>query len=202
LITPEEEKLIASATQAFFQSLFEPISNFVETISGPFAAEIGAVFGDKAKVYRLKNAVKCMKKAKEILEEVGINPGQVKPRILLPLIENASLDEDEGLQEKWAALLANAANPKHNPPVRADYSDILRQLTPNDVKFVGSIYDRCIDPKFDEDPSHPIITAPLGNTQDLLKIYREVVDPSPLTNWQKMNEDNLTIGSVLTSTLW
>lgn len=45
------------------------------------------------------------------LAAVGREPQPVEPKLLLPLVQAASLETNEALAEKWAALLANAADP-------------------------------------------------------------------------------------------
>lgn len=136
VLTPEDMELLKTGPEAFFSALLHPISAFLEKISGPFATEVGAAFGDKAKLYRLKNAVHCIKKAKVMLEEAGIDPGQVEPKILLPLLEHASLEDGEELQDRWAALLANAANPSSDTGLSPAFIDVLRQLSPHEAAFL------------------------------------------------------------------
>jgi hypothetical protein len=50
-------------------------------------------------------------KATAYLAAVGREPQPVEPKILLPLVQAASLESDPTLADKWAALLANAADP-------------------------------------------------------------------------------------------
>ena len=76
--------------------------------------EIGNIIGDCFRDYRLKNLEEISKKhlrniekrhlAKEDLRVVSLKIG-------LPLLNEASLETDETLQEIWAKLLTNAADP-------------------------------------------------------------------------------------------
>lgn len=118
-----------------------PIRDFLQKLTGPWAEEIGLAFGDVARVYRFKRAVRLLEKVKKILEDAGINPHGVNPRILLPIIECASLEGDEDLHDRWANLLANAANPDIDDEVLPAFSGVLRDLLPYEVRILDRIYE-------------------------------------------------------------
>jgi hypothetical protein len=59
----------------------------------------------------LERAQQIGNKAIGYLAAVGREPQPVEPKLLLPLVQAAALETDETLAEKWAALLANAADP-------------------------------------------------------------------------------------------
>jgi hypothetical protein len=44
-----------------------------------------------------------------MLRNAGLPPGAVPPRLLLPIIENSSLEDNDSLQGLWAGLLATAS---------------------------------------------------------------------------------------------
>jgi hypothetical protein len=71
---------------------------------------------------------------------VGREPQPVEPKILLPLVQAASLEADETLVEKWAALLANAADPTQKAKVQPSFVEAVRQLTPADAQLLEFIY--------------------------------------------------------------
>jgi hypothetical protein len=68
--------------------------------------------------------------ASKMLADAGIEPHPVPGRILMPLLEAASMEENEDLHRQWAALLANGARPLGQHPVLPGYVEILRQLIP------------------------------------------------------------------------
>lgn len=81
-------------------------------------------------------------KAHDYLATTGREPQSVEPKLLLPLVEAASLEADPTLVERWAALLANAADPAQKSPVQPSFADVLRQLTPTDAIILAHIYKR------------------------------------------------------------
>jgi hypothetical protein len=80
-------------------------------------------------------------KTERMLTDAGIDPHAVPPRLFLPMIENASMQDDEDLHTRWAALLANAAASPDS--VHPSFIEVLRQLTPRDAKLLDELYDSC-----------------------------------------------------------
>src|ERR1039457_7199674 len=54
--------------------------------------------------------LKLFAKVQTLIADAGFEPCHVPDTISIPLLLAASLEDDERLQEKWGALLANAAN--------------------------------------------------------------------------------------------
>jgi hypothetical protein len=72
--------------------------------------------------------------------EAGFTPQAVPPKILFPLLEGASFEEDEGLHDMWAALLANAASAS-GENVRPGFIALLREMAPDEAKLLNWLYD-------------------------------------------------------------
>jgi DNA-binding MarR family transcriptional regulator len=126
------------------------ISRFVEKVAGPAADEVGLMLQDSVKVYRLKNQLRLMKKAEEILEKSGKDPKTVPYRTLLPILEKGSLEDDDLLNDKWAALLANAADAVRNSAVTPSYPNILEQISPVEAQILDYLYSSLKDNDFRE----------------------------------------------------
>src|SRR4051794_39873173 len=84
--------------------------NFLAKLTGPVAEELGAILQDRVRVYRFKNQLSMLGKAQEMLLQAHVKPESVPLRLLLPLLDGASLEDEENLSTKWAALLANSAH--------------------------------------------------------------------------------------------
>ena len=59
------------------------------------------------------------------------------PKLAIPIIENASLEEDF-LQDLWARLLSSAQN---SGSIRSAFIDIIKQLEVIDVKILNTMFD-------------------------------------------------------------
>src|SRR6266478_3162761 len=90
-----------------------PLTPIIKAILGPAADELGQRFGDRVRLYRYGRSLEMLKKAEKMATEAGFTPKAVPIKLLFPLLEGASLEEDEDLHIMWAALLANAASSDH-----------------------------------------------------------------------------------------
>jgi hypothetical protein len=109
---------------------------------GPAFEEIGGTLGDSFRLYRLKRSIQLLKKAEKLLADDGVSPKVVNPKTLLPLLDAGTLEEDEGMSDKWASLLAAAADPNATSSLEPSFSEILRQLSPIQAKVLDVIYQQ------------------------------------------------------------
>jgi len=115
---------------------------FAGKLISPSLEEGGGLIKDTIKYWRFKNQVNILLKAKEFLSMKGLEPSRILPKTLIPLLENASLEEDEAIQNKWATLLANAAREDIGYLIKPSYAEILNELSPIEVKILDYIYHR------------------------------------------------------------
>lgn len=94
---------------------------------------------DDAKFKRWKNAQNLLVKARRITEGMDEQLQEPPLKLSMPLLENASLEDDDELQEKWANLLANTLTQKKD--IRPAYIEILKELSSIEVKILDKIYD-------------------------------------------------------------
>jgi hypothetical protein len=115
------------------------VTDLVKKMLGPAADEVGEWGRDKIKAYRTQNATKVLEEAGRMLHEAQIEPEPVPPKILLPLLDGASLEDSEDMQKMWAALLANAASPE-NERVRPGFISTLRQLSTDEAETLQRLH--------------------------------------------------------------
>ena len=92
------------------KSGLEVIKDFLAKLAGPAAEEVGLLLQDQVRLYRLQNQLRILSKAEKMLHDAKIEPSQVPLRTLVPILEGASLEDDDYLATKWAGLLASAAS--------------------------------------------------------------------------------------------
>ena len=80
-------------------------------------------------------------KAKKKFDEAGISPEKVPVKTLLPLLDAGSLEEDDQMLDRWANLLAAAANPEANGAFDVGYIEVLRQLSPTQALVLDRLHD-------------------------------------------------------------
>jgi Abortive infection alpha len=105
-------------------------------VAGPAAEEIGLTLQDSIKVYRAKRQYRLFEKMRDFVREAGYEPRHIPLKILLPSMDYASVEEDEGLHTAWATLLANAADPNIES-ISAAFPEILRQMSPHEARLLS-----------------------------------------------------------------
>jgi hypothetical protein len=85
-----------------------PFTAIVKRMLGPAADEVAEMWRDRVRMYRYERQVKLLEKVERMAQEAGYTPQAVPPKILFPLLEGASFEDNEDLHTVWAALLANA----------------------------------------------------------------------------------------------
>ncbi len=102
--------------------------------------QTGGIIGDTVAYWRFKNKVNLVLKAKAFLEAKGIEPGRVLPKVVAPLLEAGSLEEESDMKDRWAALLASAAtDPNKVPPA---FPRILSEISSKEALILEWMTDR------------------------------------------------------------
>jgi hypothetical protein len=109
-------------------------------ISAP-ASEVVAMITDHLRVVRFERSVRLADRVREFLRERGLEaPSRpLSLNIALPLLDNATLEEDDGLQDVWARLLANAGDADSGIEMRRAYVSMLAEMTSLDVKLLSDV---------------------------------------------------------------
>ena len=139
------DKLVPNvASGALAQQGLESAQGFLKRLILPMATELGLLIADPIRIWRLKNQVKILNKAKEICEKQKIDPKAISVKLLVPLLENASLEEDEELQNRWAILLANLVDSNNNIANHV-FPYILGQISKNEFLLLEAYNDSRIN---------------------------------------------------------
>jgi Abortive infection alpha len=115
-------------------------------IAGTLEQGMG-IFEDKLKYYRWERQVRFMKRSEDLMREVGLDRPrrQIPLKLAIPLLEAASLEDDDFLQDLWAKLLVNAANNECKVSLQRAYISILEQLTSLEAHMLLKIYSLTYD---------------------------------------------------------
>lgn len=111
-------------------------------ISGPLEQSIG-ILEDKLRYVRWERQQRLIKKAEEYSRELGISSPN-RPLALknaVPLMEYATLEEDDNLQDMWVRLLVNGTNDSTGITIERSFIEILGQLSSLEAQILKSIYD-------------------------------------------------------------
>lgn len=121
----------------------EPLINNLAKLTGPMSEELGQYFGDKVRAFRHRNVSTIINGSIKRLEKAGkpINP--VPPRLLLPIIDAASVEDNPTLQDMWSGLLASASDQADD--MSPSYTETLKALKPIEARSIQVLYDIMIE---------------------------------------------------------
>ncbi len=120
----------------------EKLGGFVARfIAGPLEQASGIV-EDKLKYLRWERQARLMKRAEEFMQEIGLrDPTRAVPlKLAIPLLEGASLEDDDELQDLWAKLLVNAADANSTIEIKRVFVDILESIGPLEAQILDVVY--------------------------------------------------------------
>jgi Abortive infection alpha len=153
-----------------------PFTAIAKRMLGPAADEIAEMMRDQVRRYRYGRQLACVQKAAKMAEDAGFTPNEVPSKLLFPLLEGASFEENEDLHTMWAALLANASSPKWTDGVRPSYIALLKQMASDEAALLNWLYMNALRQK---EPSHALTIE--WYVPDLRSTYRSLVDAKPKT---------------------
>jgi hypothetical protein len=154
------------------------VREFAGRLVGTPVQEAGELLADHIRFRRWKAELRILGKALDLLKQAGIDPRQVDLKVLAPIVEYSSLEDDESLTDKWAALLANASTEAARVP--PSFPDVLRELTPGEARLLDVLYDLATDPGIVPDELVQVARDP----NELAKLVG-------VTGWPMVAIDNL-----------
>lgn len=116
----------------------EAVNNFFNGVVPDFIKDGVGILSDHVKFWRWNNQIEIIKKAQAKIESSGLPKRQIPLKVLVPIIQNSSLEEDVNMQDTWANMLANAAT--GNVEVSPNYAAILNELSPIEISILEKIY--------------------------------------------------------------
>lgn len=157
--------------------------SFLSKVFGVTIEDAAGILGDQLKYLRWKRQNRLVDKVNEYLEKKGsttLRP--ISPKFAIPFILNASMEEDDDLQDIWCRLIANALDSKFKSEIRFAYIDIIKNLNSLDAKVLKFAYDEV---------SRKIIVP----YDEPIKIYmtKMIVDLKNINKYLDVSEEELTI---------
>jgi hypothetical protein len=116
-----------------------PLRDVINRLFGPWADELGSLMAEPIRVWRYSRSLKLFEKVSRIAASRGIPLKAVPLKTILPILEYASVEENDDLHDRWANLLASAAIDANI--VRPFFPDALRQLGTTEARLLDYLHD-------------------------------------------------------------
>lgn len=134
---PEDVVGVGKGLEAI-ERMSREVRQLMLDLAGPAVKEIGELFADRIRFRRYENLSHMAERVQKKLADRGLQAKAVDLRLLVPILEEASLESDEDLRSKWVGLLTSAAA---GSPVHASYPKLLAQLEPEEARILQWIYE-------------------------------------------------------------
>jgi len=103
-----------NVTSGVIEKGLELAKGFVDKLIMPSVEETGLLLKDQVVRWRFNNQIKMLNKAQMYCKKNNISLKKISLKVLVPLLDYSSLEEDEILQDKWAILLSNLVDAEQN----------------------------------------------------------------------------------------
>ena len=136
-----ENKLDVKSTT--IEKGIEIAKDFVDKLIMPSIEETGLLVKDQITMWRFKNQIKMLNRAKEYCSKHNISLKKISLKVLSPLLEYSSLEEEDVMQDKWSILLSNLIDSEQNIENHV-FPYILSQLSSDEFLPLEKIYENCV----------------------------------------------------------
>lgn len=117
------------------------LGQFFDRIFGSALDELGGALADRARYWRASRLLRLEERYRSACAIMGedrvVRP--VEPKFAFALLEAASLEDDDDLQDMFANMLANATTDGSGVEDRKAYVSILQELKPLDARLLLTI---------------------------------------------------------------
>ncbi len=121
--------------------VYDDLSGFLGKLCGPGGEELGLLFRDKIKAWRMINLARTFCKVEEMIGAKEIGKEKVSPRVIAAIADPASYCEDDTLQSMWAGLIAGSRCTDGKEDHNLIFIDILEALSVFQARLVNALYD-------------------------------------------------------------
>lgn len=135
---------IGELTKLGIQSLktSEKMGEFLARVFGTSSENAVGIIGDKLEFLRWERQVRMIDKVNEYQNKRGLmRLKPIPPKFAISMITNASLEEDNDLQDLWCKLITNKLDPNFHSQIRYAFIEILKSLTYLDAKILKYCYE-------------------------------------------------------------
>ncbi len=155
------------------KQLLDKSEALLKTLFGESFTEFGGMIADQVRLRRFKNQIKIFEKAQKHLQDYNINPKKISLKVLAPMIEYSSLEEDESLQDRWAFLITNTINYDNDIVFQQNAISVLNRISSEDAKVLQELY-LILDRKRGENFKRQI-----ANFERSKRVYQDYAEKEP-----------------------
>ncbi|HEY4300002.1 MAG TPA: hypothetical protein VGM73_03945, partial [Candidatus Didemnitutus sp.] len=108
-------------------------------------SELGEILADRVRLWRFSNQISILSRAKEIADSEGLEIKPMSLKVLLPLLDGGSLEEDPNIQDLWARLLVRGSQDEHAQRGASIAAEMLKALSPLDCQVFQQVHNMAFE---------------------------------------------------------
>jgi hypothetical protein len=136
-----EIKETAGAVQEVAK-VVKQVGGFLDTVFGPSAKQFGELMGHRVNFWKTMCLADLAEKTVVLMNTRGLDPKLVRhlgfPEVI-PLIEAASYEDNDEVQDLWAKLLASALDPETGVKIENVFVSLLKEIGPAEARLLQII---------------------------------------------------------------
>ena len=147
---------------------------FLRTLLHGPAEALSGLWTDKVNARRHANLIQIAVSASKRLKDASVSPKAVPLSIIHPALDAASLEEEPDLQDVWANLLANAADPRAAQSILPSFSVILKELSGRQVKLLDALFQMALDKTTGPNARHTKVSGIEFQYKDVFDAFSKI----------------------------
>ena len=178
MVLDEESKAVTEVAKTggkVVDAFREAVPFVAGIIKGPLKQAMG-ILEDKLRFIRAERLLRYQDKCTEIMAQRSITTENSKPvpmNFAIPVLENASIEDRDEMQDMWAKLLVNAMDPNVKFDVKRAFLSVLRDIDPLEARILNGLYK-----KRGIATSHGVHTRNIPNVFDSAPFFFEDIENS------------------------
>jgi hypothetical protein len=187
-VTTAVEKLTPDGT-----ALVMGVGGWLSNVFGNVPSDLVGYFGgDKLRAWRLMNILKLEQEVmhyQALLSDV-VQTKPIAPKILLPALEAASLEDSDFLKDLWARLLAAASSPSTDFDLTNIHIETMKSFSPQEALLFTILFGETFKSK---DPNFGFSWANLSSQDEMNALAQRAGIPESRFRLALDNLDRLGI---------
>lgn len=127
------------------KQLLDKSEKLLVSLFGQSVQDVGGIISDQVRLRRFKNQVTILEKADEYVKKKGINPKNINLKVLAPMVEFSSLEEDSNLQDRWSHLISNTLTKESSVRLERKCVLILSNISIDEAIFFDNLFSIALE---------------------------------------------------------
>jgi len=112
----------------------------LKTLFKEYLSELGGKMADNMRFKRYKNSLKILNDVNKLIKEKNIEPKSVPLKVLSPLLEFSSLEEEPTIQKMWSNLTVDILERDEDSMFQQNAISALNKISIKEAEIIKHLY--------------------------------------------------------------